>query len=139
MVLTGLGGVTAGILIFLVVLAVTGPKSTRQSGSATFKVGGAKSLARTVDRGGPLLFQDLLNRSKDIYVQHVGGDEWRAFDAHSPGAPRRCVLEWRKAEAQFADPCSGQTYPADGAGLVTYPAAADRKGALVVDLTQPRP
>ncbi len=45
MVLTGLGGLTAGILIFLLVLAITGPKSAEQSQRARFKVGSAERLA----------------------------------------------------------------------------------------------
>ncbi len=138
MVLAGLGGVAAGVALFLVVLAVAGPKTTDQARTATFKVGSAKSLARTVARTGPLLFQDLLGGARDIYVQHLGDDKWTAFEAHAPGQPRTCFLRWRADSRTFVDPCSDQAYPADGAGLVTYPAAADRKGALIVDLTQPR-
>ncbi|MGH9223497.1 MAG: hypothetical protein ACRD2W_06850 [Acidimicrobiales bacterium] len=133
-VVSGLAGVAAGVVIFLVVLAITGPKSTEQSASATFKVGSAERLARTVDRDGPLLFQDLLNRSRDIYVQHLTDDEWRAFEAHAPGAPRRCVLEWRRTERQFADPCSGRTFPADGTGLTQFPTEVDEAGVLIVNL-----
>ena len=133
-VLTGLAGVAAGVVIFLVVLAITGPKSTEQSSSARFRVGSAERLAPAVVRDGPLLFQDLLNRSRDIYVQHLGGDQWTAFEAHAPGAPRRCVLEWRKAERQFADPCSGQTYPAEGTGLTQFPTEVDKNGTLYVRL-----
>ncbi len=135
--LTGLAGVVAGVVVFLVVLAVAGPRSSRQAESATFKVGSAKRLAATVAREGPLLFPDLLNRSRDIYVQHLGGDEWRAFEAHAPGAPRRCVLRWRRAERDFVDPCDGRTFPADGTGLTSYPATVDRDGDLIVDLNAP--
>ena len=136
-VLTGFAGVAAGIVVFLIVLAVAGPKSTEQSESARFKVGSAERLAATVGRDGPILFQDLLNRSRDIYVQHLGEDGWRAFDARPPGAPRRCVLEWRRAERQFADPCSGQTFPADGTGLTQYPTDVDENGTLTVRLAGP--
>ena len=134
MVLTALAGVGAGVLLFLVVLAATGPKSAEQASEATFRVGSAKRLATTVQRQGPLLFQDLLNRSRDIYVNHLGGEEWRAFEAHAPGAPRRCVLQWRAPSRDFVDPCDGRTYPADGTGLTTYPARVDRDGTLIVDL-----
>ncbi|MFN2506302.1 MAG: hypothetical protein ABR540_19155 [Acidimicrobiales bacterium] len=139
MVITGLAGVGAGILLFLVVLAATGPQSTRQAANAPFKVGSAKSLATAVARDGPLLFQDLLNRSRDIYVQHLGGQDWRAFEAHAPGAPRRCVLQWRPASRDFLDPCDagGRIYPADGTGLIAYPARVDSKGALTIQLDQP--
>ncbi|MCA1693009.1 MAG: hypothetical protein LC733_12740 [Actinobacteria bacterium] len=139
MVITGLAGVGAGILLFLVVLAATGPQSTRQAANAPFKVGSAKSLATAVARDGPLLFQDLLNRSRDIYVQHLGGQDWVAFEAHAPGAPRRCVLQWRPGSRDFLDPCDagGRTYPGDGTGLTAYPARIDSKGVLTIQLGQP--
>ena len=139
LVLTALAGVAAGVVIFLVVLAVTGPRSSRQAAEATFKVGSAGRLATTVAREGPLLFQDLLDRSRDIYVQHLGGDDWRAFEAHAPGAPRRCVLRWQPEDRRFVDPCDGRTYPADGAGLTSYRTHVDRRGTLVVDLGAPAP
>ncbi|MGH9278515.1 MAG: hypothetical protein ACRD12_10495, partial [Acidimicrobiales bacterium] len=137
MVLVGLGGVAVGLLLFFLVLVVTGPKSAEQAAQATFKVGAAESLAKTVDRSGPLLFQDLLNRSRDIYVQNVGNDEWRAFEAHAPGAPRRCSLRWEPGPRHFVDPCDGRIYPPDGTGLTQYRAFVDGKGALVVDLSSP--
>lgn len=137
MVITAVGGVVAGILIFLVVLVITGPKSAEQSAQATFKVGSAERLARTVAREGPLLFQDLLNRARDIYVQHVDGDDWRAFEAHAPGAPRTCTLRWEPPRRLFVDPCDGRTFPADGTGLVNYRTFVDEDGAVVVDLGKP--
>ena len=134
MVLTGVGGVLAGVLIFLIVLALAGPRSAKQSANATFKVGPAKRLAPEVARNGPLLFQDLLNHSRDIYVQHLAGNDWRAFEAHAPGEPRRCVLQWHQDERQFLDPCDGRTYPADGSGLTSYRTQVDKHGLVVVDL-----
>lgn len=133
--LVAAGGVLAGIAVFLVVLAVTGPKSTEQARQARFTVGSAERLAPTVDRQGPLLFQDLRGGSRDIYVQHVSGGDWRAFEARAPGAPRRCTLRWEAAARYFVDPCSGRTYPPDGTGLIQYPALVDKQGALVVDLS----
>ena len=133
--LTGLGGVAAGVLLFLLVLALTGPRSTEQSARATFKVGSAERLARTVAREGPLLFQDLLDRSRDIYVNHLGAEDWRAFEAHAPGAPRRCTLEWRPESREFVEPCDGRRFPADGTGLRSYPTRVDEDGLLIVDLS----
>jgi hypothetical protein len=137
MVLTGLGGVVAGILIFLVVLALAGPRSAKQSANASFKVGPATRLAPEIARGGPLLFQDLLNHSRDIYVQNLGGGDWRAFEAHAPGAARSCVLRWRPEDRQFLDPCDGRTYPADGTGLTSFRTQVDKHGLVVVDLRTP--
>jgi hypothetical protein len=139
MILTAVGGVLAGVLIFLVVLALAGPRSAKQSQKATFRVGSAKRLAPEVDRNGPLLFQDLLNRSRDIYVQHVSGNDWRAFEAHAPGEPRSCVLRWRATDRRFVDSCSPQTFPAEGTGLTTFATRVDKNGTLIVDLDQPSP
>jgi hypothetical protein len=148
-VLLATGAVIIGALMFA---AVANLVSTRKSGGKTgtdlYVVGDAKSLAGTVSRTGPLLFQDLLGNSRDIYVQHlgpsgrereVGGDGWRTFEAHGPGAPRRCVLRWDPPAKHFLDPCNGKTYPADGAGLTTFPTSVDAEGRLVVDLRQPQP
>ena len=137
MVLTGVGGVLAGVLVFLVVLDIAGPRSAKQSANASFKVGPAKRLAPEIARDGPLLFQDLLNHSRDIYVQHLDGEDWRAFEAHAPGAPRRCVLRWRPEDRQFLDPCDGRTYPANGTGLTSYRTQVDEQGVVVVDLGTP--
>lgn len=134
MVLTGLGGVAVGVLLFLLVLNITGPRSSRQSEEARFRVGSAERLSGTVAREGPLLFPDLLNRARDIYVNHLGGGDWRAFEAHAPGAPRRCTLTWRRESRDFVDPCDGRTFPADGTGLRQYPATVTEEGELVVDL-----
>lgn len=135
MILTSAGGVVAGIVLFLIVLALAGSKSSKQAQTARFRVGSASHLAQRVDKDGPLLFQDLLDRSRDIYVQHIAGKEWRAFEAHAPGSSRRCTLTWRPPSHDFTDPCSSSTYPADGTGLVQYPATVDPKGALIVDLS----
>lgn len=125
----------AGVAVFLVVLAITGPRSTEQARQARFTVGSAERLALTVDREGPLLFQDLRGGSRDIYVQHLPEGGWRAFEARAPGAPRRCALRWEAAPRQFVDPCNGRTYPPDGTGLTQYRALVDKQGALVVDLS----
>ncbi len=138
MVLTGIAGVLGGILVFVIVANLVGSRADQpDSPAATFDVGPAESRARTIAEGGPILFQDLLNRSRDIYVQHLGGDDWRAFEAHAPGAPRRCFLEWQAASRQFVDACDGKVYPADGTGLVAYPARVDERDHVVVDLRSP--
>ena len=134
MVITGIAGVLAGVLVFLGVIALTGSDRTRSRlGSDRFVVGKARTLAKTVDRLGPLLFQDLVGGSRDIYVQHVDG-HWKAFSAHGPGEPRRCHLKWRRPTHDFVDSCTKAVYPADGSGLTQYHADVDKKGKLVVDL-----
>jgi hypothetical protein len=135
LVLTGVGGVVAGVLVFIGVLALAGsPKAKTHLGSDVFRVGDAKRHAAVVDRDGPLLFQDPLGRGRDIYVQHLGGANWVAFVVHPPGEARRCTVRWRQKSRDLVDSCSGRVYPADGAGLTRYHASVDRKGDLVVDL-----
>jgi len=139
MVVTGVAGVLAGVLVFLGVANLTGSgKAKSRLGDDRFVVGRARTLAQTVDRVGPLLFQDLVGGARDIYVQHTGG-EWRAFSAHAPGAPRRCHLKWRRTTEDFADSCSKAVFPAAGDGLTQYPTSVDAKGKLIVDLRAPVP
>lgn len=130
------GGVVVGILVFLLVLRVAGPKSTEQAERAEFDVGSAERLAGPVARDGPLLFQDLLGGSRDVLVHHFGGDDWRTFEAHAPGAPRSCVLEWRGPARTFVDPCDGRSYPPDASALVTFPTRVE-DGRVIVDLRSP--
>lgn len=137
MVLTGIAGVVGGVLLFVVVANLV--KNTAEPSSlptATFDVGPAKERAKTVAKGGPILFQDLLDRSRDIYVQHLGGgnENWRAFDAHAPEAPRRCFLGWDRNAREFVEPCDGRRFPADGTGLVGYKTTVNDKGRVLVDL-----
>ena len=136
---TGVAAVVFGIVIFALAsnLMRTASESA-PTGGVEFDVGSAEARRRVVERDGPLLFQDPLDRGRDIYVQYSDGPGWTAFAARPAGAPQRCVLAWQRAERRFLDPCSGATYPADGAGLASYPARVDDDGRLRVDLrTQP--
>jgi hypothetical protein len=138
-VLLATGAVVIGALIFAAVVNLASTrKGTTTAGPDLYIVGQAKPLAGTVSRSGPLLLQDLLGNSRDIYVQHLSGDDWRTFEAHAPGAPRRCVLRWDPGARQFTDPCDRRVYPADGTGLTTFPTEVDSDGRIVVDLRQPQ-
>jgi hypothetical protein len=137
LVITAIAGVLAGVLLFVGVAALTGSgKAKSHLGADRFVVGRAGTLANTVDRLGPLLFQDLVGGERDIYIQHFDG-QWHAFAAHAPGAPRRCQLKWRRGTKDFVDRCSQATFPADGTGLTRYQTIVDAKGKLVVDLKAP--
>jgi hypothetical protein len=129
-------GSFAIFLTWFTLHSATNPESDAHLGSDTFRVGGAKSLKARIEADGfPLLFQDLRNNSIDIYVDHQKGkpfyEGWRAFEAHAPGASRRCQLEWTGRE--YKDPCTDETYPANGQGLRRYEAKVV-KGFVVVDL-----
>ncbi|MBV9253340.1 MAG: hypothetical protein JO054_03830, partial [Actinobacteria bacterium] len=105
-----------------------------------FKIPRADRFAPEIKKAGPLLFQDLLGKSRDIFVQHTGTDAkagWSAFLAHPEGEARTCQLVWRQKTHDFRDPCSRQVYPADGAGLPHYKVTVADNGDLTVDLNAP--
>ena len=138
LVVTAVGGVLAGVLIFVGILALAGTgKAKSHLASNAFKVGTAKDQAVIVDRHGPLLFADPLEKGRDIYLNHLGGSNWAAAEVHPPGESKRCTVKWQEQSHTFRDSCSGRVYPADGSGLVRYRAYVDNKGELVVDLRRP--
>lgn len=140
---TAVGAVIAAALLFAVLTRVTSTASTPAGGSgaktAQFELGRATDYAKTIARDGPLLFPDPQGRSRDIYIQHLGGDSWVAFEARRSGTPRQCVLTWEPGPRHFVDPCDGRIYPPEGAGLVSFPTTVDDKGTVVVDLGTPSP
>ena len=132
--------VIAAILavVALVKLASSGTVKN-QLGAPTFLAGRARDYAPQVDAQGPILFNDLLGKGRPVYLQHLGPDPklgWVAIQAIVPGQPARCVLKW---DHGFKNPCSSDAYPADGAGLVRYPATVLPSGRIDVDLRQPLP
>ena len=144
LVLTALGAVVAALLIVAIIGRIgTRPGSGRGASGGdgretpTFDVGPATQRAASIARSGPLLFPDPRGGTRDIFVQHLGESRWVAFEARATGAPRQCVLRWEQGAGRFTDPCDGTTYPADGAGLVTFPAEVDDKGRVIVDLSRP--
>ena len=138
-VLVAVGGVLAGVLVFVAVLNVLGSGGEgERAGPDLFLLGQATPLAATVAEKGPLLLPDPLGRGRDVYVQHLGGGDWRTFEINPPGAPSRCVVHWRPERRVFSDGCSGAEYPVDGTGLITYPTEVDEEGRVVVDLRRPQ-
>jgi len=142
LVFTAVAGVLVAGLLFAIVGRVASTGGTAKSGkgdslAGQFTVGSASQLATSVARSGPFLFPDPQGRSRDIFVQHLGGNEWVAFEARATGASRQCVLRWDQAARHFTDPCDGRIYPADGTGLVTFPTTVNDKGRIVVDLSHP--
>ena len=144
---TAIGAVLAAALLFAVVARVASTRPATSGGGrdaegnriAQFEIGRASDYARTIARDGPILFPDPKGGTRDIFVQHLGGSEWLAFEARAAGAPRQCVLKWEQDARRFVDPCDGRSYPSDGAGLVGFPTRVNDKGRVVVDLGSPRP
>jgi hypothetical protein len=144
---TAIGAVLAAALLFAVVARAMTSSSTKVSSGdsgggttrvAQFDVGRASDRAATIARSGPILFPDPKGGSVDIYIQHLGEKDWVAFEARARGASRQCVLRWDQAARRFTDPCDGRIFPADGAGLVTFPATVNDKGRVIVDLASPK-
>ena len=140
---TAVGGVLAAALLFATVSRVMSDNGSTSSrggtGALEFDVGLASQRAPAVDRSGPLHFPDPQNRGRDIFVQHLGGSDWVAFEARASGAPRQCALRWEQDARHFVDPCDGRVYAPDGAGLVSFPTKVNDKGHVVVDLAKPIP
>ena len=129
--------VATGLLASVVRFAAESPDRV-DLGPRVFKVGRADRLAPRIAQDGPLLFQDTLDRGREIYVQHTGAGEdegWMAFEAYGPDAPHQpdCVLTWDGAARRFRDPCGDGSYPPDGAGLAHYQTTVE-DGLVVVDL-----
>ena len=137
-ILSAAAGVIVAIILFFAVLSLVGSgKAKSKLGSNVFKLGKARDQAQIVDRNGPLLFPDPLQKGRDIAVNHVGNNQWVTVEVHPPGESKSCTVKWNESTHIFHDPCSGKNYPADGAGLVRYKTSIDKTGDLVVDLHQP--
>jgi hypothetical protein len=137
-ILSAAAGVVVAIVIFAAVLSLVGSgKAKSKLGSNVFNLGKAKNQATIVDRNGPLLFADPLEKGRDIAVVHLGGSEWIAVEVHPQGESKSCTVKWNVSTHTFHDPCSGRDYPADGTGLVRYRTFIQKNGDLVVDLHQP--
>jgi hypothetical protein len=143
-VIVGGAGVISAVILLLFVLWAAGQNSGRsvQTSDTQFQNISAAKMAKSISKDGPVLFPDASgNRSRDIYVQHLGDDPttgWLAFDAHKPGASRDCYLEWHADRQVFVDVCDKSEVPADGTGLRQYPATVNKKGTLVIDFNPDR-
>lgn len=137
--IAAIGAVVAALVFVGLAFATSNGDTKVRLGDDVFEVGEAKTLARRIDTGGPLLFQDLLvGGTRDIYVNHLGTNDkigWVAFDARLPNSARACTLVWNPANREFDDPCTHATVPADGGELPHYPTKVTDEGLVVVDLT----
>jgi hypothetical protein len=129
----------AGLFGFSV-LADRGTVDVSNLGDREFTAG-AERLARRIDRDGrPFLLADASpQRSRDIYIHHLGDDEtegWYAFAARAPEQDdRACTLDW--TGDGFVDPCTGDGFPPDGEGLQQFRTRVE-DGLLYVTLREPK-
>ncbi|MBV8983245.1 MAG: hypothetical protein JO248_02215 [Acidimicrobiia bacterium] len=137
-ILSAAAGVIVAIVIFAGIISLVGSgKAKSKLGSNLFNLGKAKNQAKIVDRNGPLLFADPLQKGRDIYVNKIGSNQWVAVEVHPPGESKSCTVKWVPSTKTFHDPCSSHDFPADGTGLVRYNTFIQKNGDLVVDLHQP--
>jgi len=111
-------------------------------GDDTFEAGKPELMAQIIDRDGPIPYQDLVGKGRDIYLQHLGTDPldgWYAFDVRRPGAAPECPLDWQGNDGEgaagiFVDRCDPSiTVTADGGDLQHYPVTIEGE-TLSVDL-----
>jgi hypothetical protein len=128
----GVVAVLFGIaLVFgLSVMASRGDVELSNLGDREFDAGNARTKAEKVAEEGPILFPDASGgTARDIYLQHLGGT-WYAIAA----GDRDCTLEWSQEEERFTEPCTGDTFPADGEGRTRYRTRV-KDNRLFVDFT----
>ena len=96
----------------------------------------AVRMSESIATDGPVLWGDIANGTRDIWLQHIGdepGEGWFAFDARLPGDARECNATWDIANRQFTNPCNGEDFGEYGDGLPQIPVFIDGF-ALVIDI-----
>lgn len=105
-------------------------------GDETFAAGELERISTEVDDRGPILYSDVAGGERDIYLTHLGEEPelgWYAFAAQQPGADRECFVEWDTEQELFVDPCTEETFLADGTGLPQYTVTIE-DDELVIDI-----
>lgn len=109
-------------------------------GDVDFRSLRTDNMAAEIAENGPILWPDVGGGTRDIWLQHVGDDldrGWTAFDARASGEPRECNVRWQTDSLDFTNPCTGETFPANGDGLPPIPVFVE--GAeLIIDLNNLR-
>lgn len=128
--------VVAAIVIGAAAIALGSRSNTLVLGDTDFGSISAANMTNTISENGPILWPDIANGSRDIWLQHIGDDPgvgWTAFDARQPGVGRECSVTWSIVDRTFTDPCSGEVFPEDGEGLPQIPVYID-EFTLVIDI-----
>jgi hypothetical protein len=136
-VLAVAGVAVAGALLWVVTVLISN-RTVRPRGpfeADEVRIGHVAALADRV----PFLLPDASPaRARDVWVQHLGSAEeegWLVFAALAPGqTDRECYVRW-DGSAHFTDPCTGDQFPANGAGLTQYPVRVDDDNRLHADLS----
>ena len=125
--------------LFLVAHLASRGDVTINLGDKRFDAGKVSNIAKVIRKGDglPLLYQDLVGKDRNLFVQHEGkADEkgWVAFGAFDPDKPE-CGIGIDRQHHRLVGLCDHRTYPLDGKGLRQYPTAVE-DGKLFVDLNE---
>lgn len=132
--------VVAALLIGLVAVRLGQQSGRLVLGDVDFSSLRADNMAEEIAENGPILWPDVGGGSRDIWLQHLGDDidtGWTAFDARAVGEPRECNVRWQASDQTFVDPCTGQSYPANGHGLPPIPVFVEGL-ELIIDINNIR-
>lgn len=132
------GGLAVVVAIVIGFVAITlGSRTNRLVlGDTNFGSINVVEMAETIRENGPVLWPDISNGNRDIWLQHTGdspGEGWTAFDARLAGSGRECNVTWSITDRTFTDPCSSETFPQDGDGLPEIPVFID-EFELIIDI-----
>jgi hypothetical protein len=125
--------------LFLVAHLASRGDVTIHLGDKRFDAGKVKNIAKVIREGDglPILYQDLVGKDRNLFVQHSGkadGKGWIAFGAFDPDKPE-CGIGIDRDRHRLVGLCDHRTYPLDGKGLRQYPTAVE-DGKLYVDLNE---
>lgn len=131
-------------LTYALVRASSGGKGVSFAvGQTRFTVGNADELNRRFQEDPvPRLLPDVSGdgQRRPVILAKTGTDPeqgWVIVDANPPGAPDDCFFQPTEDRTALVAPCTQQVFPADGAGLASYPWEVTADGSLVVDLRRP--
>ena len=140
LLVAGVGvAVALGLTFAVAVLASKGEVDIKL-GDDRFDAGQVESITTAIDDedGLPLLYQDLVGRGRNIYVQHLEESPrrgWVAFSAFDPDDPS-CSVAIDRAAKVLVNACDETvTYPLDGTGLRYYPTTVEGN-RLYVDINE---
>lgn len=127
--------VIAVAMVWLVAATIGSDRATTRLGDDRFEDVRAARVIDDVAAGGPVFYPDLTDGERDIWITHVGDDPLSGFLVLSARAPQsNCLVQWDAASNDFYDVCDDAVrFPADGAGLQTYPVEIE-DGKLLIDL-----
>ncbi len=128
--------VVAALVIGFFAIRLGQQSNTLVLGDPNFGQIQAVRMSESIATDGPVLWPDIANGTRDIWLQHIGddpGEGWFAFDARLPGVGRECNVTWSIAQRTFTDPCTDEVYPEDGEGLPQIPVFIDET-TLIIDI-----